>query len=273
MNRVEDLFRRKRAKGAKGLILFLSAGYPDMAASVQLAAAAAESGADLIEFGVPFSDPIADGPTIQRSSAIALERGATLEKVLVAVEQIRRRSGVPIVLFGALNPFLRYGLERVARAGRQAGADGFIIPDLPPEESAEFEDICRREEMTMTHLLAPTSPPQRRALVAQRSTGFVYYVSVKGVTGARKDLPSDLSEQMSQIRSITDKPLAVGFGISRPEHVRQGAAVADAVVVGSAAINLIAQNEGRPDLESKLRQYVESLASALPATTTLETLD
>ncbi|MCX7014247.1 MAG: tryptophan synthase subunit alpha [Candidatus Sumerlaeota bacterium] len=263
MNRIDSLFARKRAEGAKSLIIFLSAGYPDLPTSVELAAACAEAGADLIEFGVPFSDPIADGPTIQRSSAIALQRGVTLNKILAAVPEIRKRTAAPVILFGALNPFLHHGLEKVVREARAAGADGFIIPDLPPEESGEFESICRAEEMAMTHLLAPTSPPERRRLVAKRSMGFLYYMSVKGVTGARKDLPPDLADNLRQIRALTDKPLAVGFGISTPEHVRQGAAVADAVVVGSAAINLIGQYEGKPELLGKVRDYVASLAGAL----------
>jgi tryptophan synthase alpha chain len=263
MNRIEELFQRKRAEGAKSLVLFLTAGYPDMPTSVELAVAAIEAGADLIEFGVPFSDPIADGPTIQRSSTLALERGATLRGALEAVAEIRRRAEAPIVLFGALNPFLRYGLERLVSDARSAGADGFIIPDFPPEESEGFEAICRREEMMMTHLLAPTSPPERRREVARRSTGFVYYMSLKGVTGARNELPADLVEQLTQLRSVTDKPVAVGFGISTPEQARRYGSVADAVVVGSAFVNLIAENEGRDDLLGGARDYVRSLAEGL----------
>ncbi len=264
MNRIDALFERKRREGRASLIIFLSAGYPDMPSSVELACAALDAGADLIEFGIPFSDPVADGPSIQRSSAIALRRGATLNKCLEAVGQIRaRHADAPIVLFGALNPFLRHGLREIARDGRLAGADGFIIPDLPPEESAEFEESCRAEEMKMTHLLAPTSPPDRQRLIAERSGGFIYIISLKGVTGARKDLSQDLVDRVRELRKITAKPLAIGFGISTPEHARQAACIADGVVVGSAFIDLAAQHEGKPDMLDRIREYVASLASAM----------
>jgi tryptophan synthase alpha chain len=265
VNRIDALFQAKRASGEKALIPFLTGGYPDMQTSADLAVAIAESGADLIEIGVPFSDPIADGPTIQRSSKIALDRGATLKKVLEAVRSIRERSQVPLLLFGALNPFLRYGIEKIVADAKAAGADGFLIPDSPPEESAQIEKLCREHEMPLVYLAAPTSPPERHRMIAERTTGFLYYVAQKGVTGARSELPSDLLEQIQRLRSVSEKPIAVGFGISKPEHVALVAKAADGVIVGSALIDVISKNEGGPALIAKAQEYVASLAAALPA--------
>mgnify|MGYP001039803899 CR=1 FL=1 len=263
MTRIDQLFAAKRAANQKALILFLTAGYPDLPTSIELAIAAAESGADIIEFGVPFSDPIADGPTIQRSSMIALERGADLMKILQGVGEFRQRSTAPLVLMGAFNPIFHRGAENTVAACAQAGADGFILPDVPPEESSELEAICASNEMNLIHLIAPTSPLDRRRLICQRSQGFVYYMSLKGTTGARASLPADVARQLDEIRSLTNKPVAVGFGISTPEHVRTFAPHADAVVVGSAFINLVTAHENQPDLLNAARDYVKSLAEAL----------
>ena len=263
MNRIEKLFAAKRAANEKALVIFLTAGYPDMPTSVELAVAAAESGADIIEFGVPFSDPIADGATIQRSSMIALERGADLDKVLAGVKDFRRRSDKPMVLMGAYNPIFHRGTDKAIQDCHAAGADGFILPDAPPEESQGIEESCAQQEMALIHLIAPTSPLERRKMIAERSQGFVYYMSLKGTTGARASLPEDVAEQLQEIRTLTNKPIAVGFGISTPEHVRAFAPHADAVVVGSAFINLVAQHEGKASLINAAREYVCSLAEAL----------
>lgn len=263
MNRIDKLFIDKRARDEKALIIFLTAGYPDLPTSVELAIAAAESGADIIEFGVPFSDPIADGPTIQRSSMLALERGANLENILDGVRAFRERSEAPLVLMGAYNPIFHRGTQKAVAMCYEAGADGFILPDLPPEESAGTEEICARKDMALIHLIAPTTPPERRQWIARRSRGFIYYMSLKGTTGARAALPEDVADQLDQIRSFTDKPVAVGFGISSPEHVTVFAPHADAVVVGSALINIIAEHEGKPGLIEAAKSYVSSLAGAL----------
>jgi len=264
VNRIDAVFQAKRACGEKALIPFLTGGYPDMPTSADLAVAIAEAGADLIELGVPFSDPIADGPTIQRSSKFALDRGATLKKILEVVRSIREKTEVPLLLFGALNPFLRYGIEKIVADAKTAGADGFLIPDCPPEESEQIETLCRENEMSLVYLAAPTSPPERHRMIAEHTTGFLYYVAQKGVTGARSELPSDLLEQLEQLRSVSEKPIAVGFGISKPEHVAHVAQAADGVIVGSALIDVISEHEGNPDLLAKTKEYIASLAAALP---------
>lgn len=263
MNRIDKMFADKRARNEKALVIFLTAGYPDLPTSVELAVAAAEAGADIIEFGVPFSDPIADGPTIQRSSMLALERGATFERILEGVRAFRKRSDKPMVLMGAFNPLFHRGASQAVRACFNAGVDGFILPDVPPEESEELETICRDEEMALIHLVAPTSPLERRRMIAQRSRGFIYYMSLKGTTGVRASLPEDVVEQLDQMRTLTDKPIAVGFGISKPEHVAAFAPHADAVVVGSAFINLVKEHEGKPTMIAAAKAYVASLAAAL----------
>lgn len=263
MNRIDKLFAAKRAEKKTVLVIFLTAGYPDLPTSVDLAVAALEAGADMIEFGIPFSDPLADGPTIQRSSMLALEHGATLDRVLDATREFRLRSQAPMIYMGAYNPLFHRGTANAVRMCREAGADGFILPDVPPEESAEVEAICEKEDMALVHLVAPTSTLERRRMIAERSRGFIYYISTKGVTGARTSLPENVIEELDALRSLTDKPVAIGFGISRPEDVRTYAPHADGIIVGSAFINVVAQHEGKPELLDEVKKYVASLAVEL----------
>ena len=231
-------FARCRAAGRAALIPFITAGYPSLEMSRRLIPALVEGGADLIEIGVPFSDPLADGATIQRASQVALEQGTTLRDCLELVRESRARGvTVPILLMGYLNPFYQYGLEALARDAAEAGVDGFIIPDLPLEESDEVLEPLRRYERDLIFLVAPTSTDARIKEVARRGSGFIYCVSLTGVTGARDRLSDELPAYIARVRSHTDLPLAIGFGISRPEHVRQAAELADGVIVASALIN------------------------------------
>ena len=263
MNRIDELFTRKRRKGQRSLIIYLTAGYPSIEVSETLINVLADTGLDMLELGVPFSDPIADGPTIQKSSAHSLKQGTTLAKILDMVPRVRQKSQMPIVLFSAFNPLLKYGLEALVEQAADIGIDGFIAPDLPPEEAGEFMQLCQAKNLNLVFLIAPTTPEARKRLIADKSTGFIYYVSTKGVTGARDQLSRDLQAQLCQITTYTDTPVAVGFGISKPEHVKMVVSFADAVVVGSALINLIGQHANSPDLPTEVQRFIEWLQAPL----------
>lgn len=262
MNRIEQMFARKKSAGQHAFIPYVTAGFPSLQKTEEIVALLEEKGADLIELGVPFSDPIADGPTIQKASAEALAAGTTLRGILDLVRRIRKRSEIPLLLMTAFNPLLRYGLETIAEDAKAAGADGFLVPDLPPEESSEFEAICRQRDIPLVYLVAPTTPPDRREQIARCSRGFIYYISLKGVTGARDHLVGDLEKQVGELRRHTDLPIAVGFGISKPEHVREVARFADGVIVGSAIVRKIDESRSQPDWRARLAGFVAPLAEA-----------
>jgi tryptophan synthase alpha chain len=234
--RIAARFRELSERGEMGLIPYITAGDPSLDASVEIAVAAAEAGADLIELGVPFSDPVADGPTIQRASERALRAGASLAGVLDVVRQIRKQSDVPLVLFSYYNPLLQMGTEKFAAAAAEAGADGVLATDLTPEESAEYREIMRAHNLDTIYLVAPTSTDARIELIAQASSGFLYLISRTGVTGARETLPEELPGLVRRVRRFTSLPVAVGFGISLPTHVTVLGGIADAAVVGSALV-------------------------------------
>ena len=219
---------------------FVTAGYPTLERSEEWILALVRGGADLIEIGVPFSDPLADGATVQRMSQIALQHGVTLADALAMTRRLRERHGVsiPILFMGYFNPMLRYGLDRLAADSTAAGVDGFIVPDLPAEESDELLAVCRQHGRDLIFMLAPTSTDARIEAVAQRASGFIYCVSLTGVTGERATLP-DLHDYLARVRARTDVPLAIGFGISTPDHVRQVGKVADGAVIASAMINFL----------------------------------
>ena len=261
--RIARLFNRLRAEGRKGLIGYLTTGDPSPAHTPRLVAALERGGCDLIELGVPFSDPIADGPVIQRGSARALEAGTTVRRVLDVARQIRAQSEIPLLLFTYMNPVLRYGLEALARDAAAAGIDGCLLTDLSVEEAEEYVAVMRSHRLDTVFLASPTSTPRRLALVAKYSTGFAYLVSRTGVTGERDQLSGSAPPLVEAMRVLTDLPLAVGFGISTPEQVRASAAVADAVVVGSAIVRVIEQNASSRDLETKLEAFSRSLAHGL----------
>ena len=244
MNRIDAVFRNLRQRGTAALIPFLTAGDPDLDSTRAFMRAAAENGADLLELGVPFSDPTADGPVLQRSLQIGLKAGASLPRVLEVVSDFRRESQVPIILYGYYNPIFHYGPERFAADACKAGVDGLLVVDLPPEEVEELLPHLRQVGLHFIFLLAPTSGPDRVRKVLRQAGGFVYYVSVTGVTGARKHFEDHLRAQVDRVRRVTRLPVGVGFGVSTPEQAAWIASFADAVVVGSALVQVIEKAPG-----------------------------
>jgi tryptophan synthase alpha chain len=261
--RISRLFEALRRDGRKGLIAYITAGDPSLERTPLLVEALVRGGADLIELGVPFSDPIADGPVIQQASERALRGGATLEKVLKTACAIRRQSQVPLLLFSYLNPLMRYGFRKLAADAAAAGIDGCLITDLSVEEASQYVDTMRSQGLDTVFLAAPTSTPARRKLVAQFSKGFIYLVSRTGVTGEQTSVSTAVEPLVASMREVTDLPLAVGFGISRPEHAAEAGRLADSVVVGSAFVRLIEKGGPDGDLESKLENLARELKTGL----------
>lgn len=259
MTRIGCLFDRLRREGRKGLIAYLTAGDPAPERTPALVEALERGGADLIELGVPFSDPIADGPVIQRGGERALKAGTTLAVVLEIAAEIRRRSEVPLLLFTYLNPVLRYGLERLGRDAAAAGIDGCLLTDASVDEAHAYVTAMHAHGLDTVFLAAPTSTERRLKLVAAYSTGFVYLVSRTGVTGERESLSAAVGPLIQAMRQVTELPLAVGFGISRPEHVAELGRQVEAVVVGSAFVRLIERNLDNPSLEIQLESFTREL--------------
>ena len=259
MTRIGRLFDCLKRDGRKGLIAYLTAGDPAPDRTADLVEALVRGGADLIELGVPFSDPIADGPVIQRAGERALTAGTTLGSVLDIAAEIRRRSEVPLLLFTYLNPVLRYGLERLAADAARQGIDGCLLTDASVDEAQDYAAAMHRHGLDTVFLAAPTSTPRRLELVARYSTGFVYLVSRTGVTGEREQLSDSVAPLVRAVRAVTDLPLAVGFGISRPEHVAELARQVEAVVVGSAFVRLIERHAGNSSLEIQLERFTREL--------------
>jgi len=259
MTRIGRLFEDLKRDGRKGLIAYLTVGDPSPDRTPALVEALVRGGADLIELGVPFSDPIADGPVIQAAGERALKAGTTLARVLQVAAEIRRNSAVPLLLFTYLNPVVRYGLERLAQDAAVAGIDGCLLTDASVEEAREYVDAMHRHGLDTVFLAAPTSTERRLKLVAQYSTGFVYLVSRTGVTGERDSLSAAVAPLVRAVRAVTDLPLAVGFGISKPEHVAELGRQVEAVVVGSAIVRLIERNAGNASLEIQLESFVREL--------------
>jgi tryptophan synthase alpha chain len=258
MSRIGERFARLRNEGKKAFVAFLTAGDPSLEHTLKAARDLERGGADVLELGVPFSDPLADGPVIQRSSERALRRGTTLSQVLDTVRAIRVESDLPLLLFGYFNPFLRHGLARLASEAKAAGVDGVLVTDLPPEEAAEWVAIARAQELDTVFLAAPTSPDERLRGVAAASRGFVYAVSRTGITGERVALSDEARPLVGRIKSLTGVPVALGFGISTPEQFHAAADVADGVVVGSALVRFL---EETPD--GDLAEHVRWLKSGM----------
>ena len=261
-HRLDAAFARLRAAGQGALVTFITAGDPSVEGTPALAAALAAAGADILELGIPYSDPLADGPSIQASSQRALDRGVTPDTVRQMVQDIRRLTDVPIVLMTSYNVALKYGLERFAQAFSEAGADGAILTDLPPEEAAPWKAAAEAHGLATIFLVAPTSTPERIARIAQNTTGFVYCVSRTGVTGARTELPPELKALIARVRAVTDKPVCVGFGVSRPDHVAQVIQTADGAVIGSALVDFLHRTAGHPGQAEELGTLVRSWKSA-----------
>jgi tryptophan synthase alpha chain len=262
MSRLADRFQTLRARNERALGCYVVAGDPSLERTVEIVQVLDEAGVDAIELGIPFSDPLADGPSIQAAAQRALAAGATVPRALEVVRRIREHSEIPIVLMTYFNPTLRYGVERFAADAASAGADGAIQTDLTPEEADGWIRAARQNGLDTVFLLAPTSTDERIQIVAELSTGFIYAVSRTGVTGAREDVPTELPALVQSIKARTETPVCVGFGISRPEHVQKIGAFADGVVVGSALVDVIGREGDGPGLARAVREYAASLKAA-----------
>ncbi len=236
MNRIEKVFKKLKAQNKKAFIPYIMAGDPSIEKTKEIVLMFEECGADIVELGVPFTDPLADGPTIQRAAERALKSGVTLKKVIALVKDLRQKTKIPLVLMTYYNPVFKYGEERFIADAKDAGVDGVIIPDLPPDEAGEFTRFAKNTDIASIFLLAPTSTEDRIRKVASASTGFIYYVSITGITGAQLLLDGSIEKSINGIRRITDKPIAVGFGVSMPDEAKAVAGVSDGVVIGSAIV-------------------------------------
>lgn len=263
MSRIAEAFRELRGRGERGLIPYFTAGDPSLAVTGDLLLEAVRQGADLLELGVPFSDPLADGPVIQRASQRALANGVTLSRVLELTREARGAVRAPIILLTYYNPVLAFGLKAFAGAAVDAGVDGVIVPDLPPEEAGPLATEARAAGLDLIYLVAPTSPPDRMRMIARRSHGFIYAVSLTGVTGARAELPPELAAHLRDLRSVTTKPICVGFGVSTPEQVRSLAALVDGVIVGSAIVRQVEAHQGSAGLVAEVGRFIASLKAPL----------
>jgi tryptophan synthase alpha chain len=257
MSRIGKKFSAVVKAGKKAFIPYIMAGDPNLARTVELIGILEDCGADIIELGVPFSDPLADGPTIQKAAQRALSEGVTLHKVIDLVSDVRKRTQTPIVLMTYYNPIFHYGEERFVRDASAAGVDGIIVPDLPPEEAGNILSFSRKSDFDIIFLVAPTSTEERVGRVAKSSRGFIYYVSITGITGSKLSMDSSIASHVSKIRSMSGKPVAVGFGISTPEEASEVARFADGVIVGSAIVKRAADPEGA------LKEYLLSLRIAI----------
>lgn len=263
VDRLRAAFDRCKAAGESALVTYVMGGDPDPATSLAMAMACVAGGADVLELGVPFSDPIADGPTIQAAAQRALARGTTLDDVLDVAARVRARSQIPIALMGYLNPMIARGVDRLMAGCRKAGVDALIIPDLPPEEAGELSEAAGAAGVKLVYLLAPTSNAARVESAARAATGFLYFVSVTGVTGARRDLPPEIGPMVASVRKASALPVVIGFGVSTPDQARAMGKLADGVVVGSAIVNRIAEGGARAARAERVTRFVRSLKRAL----------
>ncbi len=263
MSRIKEKFNSLREKMEKALIVYLTAGDPSLRITKELIFALEKAGADILEIGVPFSDPTADGPVIQAAAQRSLKNGTTLRGVLQMVEEVRQLSQIPIVLFGYFNPIFAYGTEQFAAAAKNAGVDGVLVVDLPYEEAPELRVYTDKAGIDFISLIAPTSGTERTRRIAADATGFLYYISITGITGTAAPQISEIKTAVDKIRKITGLPIAVGFGISKPQQAREIGQFADGVVIGSAVVKLIDENKNNPDLLKVVSGYVGGIKQAL----------
>jgi tryptophan synthase alpha chain len=260
-NYLSEKIKQAKQQKRKLFCVFLTFGYPSVAATERLILSSAAAGVDIIELGFPFSDPLADGPTIQYSSEQAIKKHVAIKDAFALVRRLRQKgSKIPIVFFGYFNPVFSYGGKDFARDARDAGLDGLIIPDLPPEEETEFQKACRKQRLHMVQLVAPTTKDARAKMLVGKSQGFIYYVSLRGVTGARKALPADLKAHLAKLKRMTAKPVLAGFGISTPEQAKEISRMADGVIVGSAVIEHL--KRGVPAAERFIEKMVRAVRGA-----------
>jgi tryptophan synthase alpha chain len=263
MTRIERTFKNLQKKGEKALVVYLTAGDPDLPTTEALIPALAAAGVDILEIGVPFSDPTADGPVIQAASLRAIKKGATLTGILEMIARIRPSCDIPIVLFGYYNPIFIFGCGAFAQSAKAAGVDGVLIVDLPPEEAAELRQYTDRAGIAFISLVAPTTSDARIRQISEKAQGFLYYISVTGVTGTAKPNVGDIRRDMARIRKTCNLPVAVGFGIATPEQAAEIAPHADGVVVGSAIVRMLEENAGRPDLIPLVSSFAGKIKRAL----------
>ena len=261
MSRIAETFAKLKRDDRRGFIPFITAGDPDLSTTRSLIVELAGAGATLIELGIPFTDPMADGPVIQRASERALRHGFGLAEVLEVVSDARKRTDVPIILFSYFNPLLQFGIEKLANEVKAAGVDGILVTDLVPEEAGEFASVLRARDLDMIFLVAPTSTDERLQMVAQRASGFIYAVSRAGITGAREEMSAEAEKLVRRVRKFSDLPVAVGFGISKPEHVADVWRYADAAVVGSAIVSEIEQAQSATDAVARVGRFARELIS------------
>jgi len=263
--RLAATFAALRERGERALIPYFTAGDPSLPMTRQLVLEAVKRDADIIELGVPFSDPLADGPVIQRATQRALRAGVTLPRVLELVRELRQDVAVPLVLLTYYNPVLAFGLPAFCRAAADAGVDGLIVADLPPEEAGPLREAADPAGLDLIHFVAPTTPPERMRMIAKAAGGFIYMVSLRGVTGARVELPPDLARHLRVLRGLTTKPICVGFGIGSPEQAELVGRIADGVIVGSAIVSLVERHGGSSELLPRVGDFIASLKAPLRA--------
>ncbi len=256
MSRITDTFHELKKSGKKALIPYIMAGDPSIDATKEFVLDLEAGGADIVELGVPFSDPLADGPTIQRAAERSLQNGTTLKKVLTLVKEIRRQSDIPLILMTYYNPIFKYGIERFIKKAAGVGVDGVIIPDLIPDEAEDFIGLARQHDLDTVFLLAPTSTRDRIHKVSKASRGFIYYVSITGITGSRLSIGETMKDTLRSIRRATKKPVAVGFGISTPEEASVVAKLADGIIIGSAIVKLITQGRSIKNFVRNIRKVI-----------------
>jgi len=261
MNRIEKKFIELKRQKRKAFIAYIMAGDPSLKITFALVLELEKQNVDIIELGVPFSDPVADGPTIQKAGLRALKNKVNLKDILNLVSKLRKRSQVPIVLMSYYNILFRYGIEKFIKEAKRCGVDGIIVPDLIPEEAEDLIKMAKQKNISTIFLVSPISTLERVKKIIQASTGFIYYVSLTGVTGAREKLPKQIFEDVKRIKSLTDKPVCVGFGISRSEQIKAINRVADGVVVGSAIVEIIEKNIDKKDLVKRVGQFINKLIS------------
>lgn len=264
-SRLDRTFAQLRQKGEQALIAYVMAGDPSLEVTEQLVVELERAGADIIELGVPFSDPIADGPVIQQAAERALRSGTSLRKILPMVTRLRTKTQIPLVLMAYYNNIHAFGPERFCHEAVQAGVDGLIVPDMPPDEAGPLKGPAAAAGLQLIFLLAPTSTADRRKFVARQSQGFVYYVSLTGITGAKLLNVADVGKNVEKIRKVTQVPVAVGFGVATPEDAANVAAIADGVIVGSAIVKQIAAHQQKPDMVKQVAEFVRSLKTAMNA--------
>lgn len=263
MNRIDKKFNELRKQRKKAFIAFVTAGDPSLRITEELVYSFEGNGVDIVELGVPFSDPLADGPTIQASSQRSLKRGTNLSKIMNTVKRIRQRSEIPIALMTYYNPIFHYGESKFLKDAQRSGVDGVIVPDLPPEEAASFIKLAKMNRITVSFFLAPTTTRQRMKKVIKATTGFIYYVSLTGVTGAHKAFSANNIANIRSAKRMTNKPICIGFGISTSAQVQSVAKIADGVIVGSAIVNQIEKNRGKANLVKNVSQFVWTLARGI----------